>query len=174
MGFFNKKHINPIFAEIDKEYSSYYQVYFYRIINSVDILNETSRIDHRMSQKFSLDKCKKDKLQLLNLLVEAQDLFNLNPILIYILYKQYIYADAWLREKHSRNWVEYILSSQETMICPPAYSVLSELFPKFIFEKIKPKLIPTIITWLSLNKNLTSILVNEEKVDIELPSNFCR
>jgi hypothetical protein len=115
-----KKNEQNFYGEIRSEQIDRYQDCFNKVLQLVDVDNNTNWAH---GKKYDKDKLAKDDAVMNNVISHEATSKGLNPVYLQILVNQYFFADTWEREKDVVCWVDRILNRKSTDYFPDPWTV---------------------------------------------------
>jgi hypothetical protein len=117
--FFGKK-----FYRIKKGEISIYQLYFDKILGSINVVNTTNWLNE---SRGNFDQYRNDDIKTREIINSATK-YKVNPNYLQIMFDQYILADPWAREKYKNSWVDTVLKRKRLDFFPDPWCVLDKLY----------------------------------------------
>jgi len=166
LNIFKKKEIDPILSLINTSHYKKFQDFINRLLTSVNIWNETSRINHEINHKFSMERYRQDKQNIEKIMLKFNTSSHYNPIILYLLYQQYLRSDPWTREDHARDWVNYLLIDEDAKFCPPLQDMLEVIISNFDYYKLTKEETINMFAYLASDKTIIKDIANDKKISL--------
>ena len=118
------KGIDYFYTDLNTEQIALYQKYVNRMLEAVNVNNLTERSLGRMHDKPAVDA---DYKKIDAILTEAEK-DSLEPGYLQVIFEQYIFADAMMREKYKSSWVKTVMKRKSTDFFPDPNAIMHNVF----------------------------------------------
>jgi hypothetical protein len=116
---------DPIYENVIRGTERQYQMYFERILASIDVENFTNQALGRPHDKKRIDGDYAIVKKLVNHAAEREHLL---PVILQTMLEQYFWADIYMREMDKKRWIYRVMDRKGVDYFPDSMAVYNKMF----------------------------------------------
>ena len=116
---------DPIYENVVPGTERQYQMYFEKILASIDVENFTNQALGRSQDKKRIDSDYATVEKLVNHAAEKEQLL---PVILQVMLEQYFWADVYKREMDKERWIYRVMDREGVDYFPDSMAVYNRIF----------------------------------------------